>query len=100
MVNTTDKKLVMNVINGNTIGDLLGFETDTWIGKQITLFTTQTEFGGKNVDCIRIRVPSMTGTTKLTGAPPATPPAEQMIPAAVVPAARVQQAPPKDEIPF
>ena len=35
--------------------ELHGKETNNWIGKKITLFPTRDRFGGKQVDCIRIR---------------------------------------------
>jgi len=52
-----EKGLVLNVTNANTIIDLLGFETGNWTGKEITLYPTTTDFGGKMVDCIRVRMP-------------------------------------------
>jgi len=48
--------LVLNKTNTWTIGDLHGPEMDNWPGKDITLFPTQTDFGGKQVPCIRVRI--------------------------------------------
>ena len=52
------KGLVMNRINGNVLVRLYGDDTDDWIGKKIQLIATVTEFGGKTVDCIRLRAPA------------------------------------------
>ena len=49
------KGLVLNKTNGNTIAAIYGFETDGWIGKQIMIYPTETEFGGKMVSCIRVK---------------------------------------------
>ena len=51
----TEKGLVLNKTNANTIADALGAETDNWIGQKITLYSTTTDFEGKRTDCIRIR---------------------------------------------
>jgi hypothetical protein len=52
----TTKKLAANATNCKAIVALYGSaETNDWIGKRITLFATTCEFGGKTVDCIRIR---------------------------------------------
>ncbi len=53
----TNKGLVMNVTNANTIGAAFGRDTDAWKGKQITLYGTTTDFAGKPVDCVRVRPP-------------------------------------------
>ena len=52
----TEKTLITNKTNASTIGDLYGPELDYWIGKSITLFPTQVDFGGKSVPCIRVRI--------------------------------------------
>lgn len=64
----TDKSLVANKTNSMTIGDHHGYNTDGWVGQLITLYPTKTDFGGKMVDCIRIRPPT-TGKTVLQGLP-------------------------------
>lgn len=51
-----EKALVLNVTNAGTISMLMGSEeTNEWIGKQIILFPTTTEFKGKTTPCIRVR---------------------------------------------
>jgi hypothetical protein len=50
------KGLVLNKTNNQTIMDLYGSESDNWIGQKIVLFPTQTDFGGKQVPCIRVKI--------------------------------------------
>jgi hypothetical protein len=47
--------LVLNRTNLKRIVGLHGSETDDWVGKKITLYPSETDFGGKTVDCIRVR---------------------------------------------
>lgn len=49
------KGMVMNKTNAKRIAGLYGKETDNWIGKWITLYPSECEFGDETVDCIRIR---------------------------------------------
>jgi hypothetical protein len=51
------KKLILNKTNSKAIAELYGPNTDAWHGKQITLFATETEFGGETVDCLRVKAP-------------------------------------------
>lgn len=50
------KGLVLNKTNAGTISDVFGSETDTWPGQQIILFPSMTDFKGKIVACVRVRV--------------------------------------------
>ena len=51
-----DKKFAMNVTNVKTMAELYGTHlASKWVGKKITMYPTTTNFGGKTVDCIRIR---------------------------------------------
>lgn len=52
----TEKTLVANKTNLNSIAYAYGKEMDDWIGKQVTLFPTMVEFGGNMVEAIRVRV--------------------------------------------
>lgn len=53
----TDKGLVVNVTNGNSIAKVLGSdETSDWVGQQVYLYPTETSFGGKPVACIRVKL--------------------------------------------
>src|SRR5678816_1953418 len=49
------KRLALNKTNGKTIKRLYGKETNDWVGKWVTLYSTTTEFDGEQRDCIRIR---------------------------------------------
>lgn len=49
------KMLVLNKTNAMKIAELLGPETDAWIGKRVTMYPTRDRMGGKMVDCIRIK---------------------------------------------
>jgi hypothetical protein len=51
-----EKQLVLNGTNWDLIEATLNEEdSDNWGGKSIELFATQTQFGSKMVDCIRVR---------------------------------------------
>ena len=107
-----EKRLALNVTNTNTIADLLGTESNLWVGKQIELYPTQTEFSGRMVACIRINMPASTPATPLMGAAavpqqPAVPPPGHFAsaaPAAAQPGPSPAQAaaagPTDSEIPF
>jgi|SRR6185436_2027150 len=49
------KGFAANKTNCKTIAAMYGTNTKDWIGKKITLYATTTEFGGKQMDCIRVR---------------------------------------------
>jgi hypothetical protein len=71
----TDKGLVLNIVNGDTIEKICGdVETDNWIGKKIVLYATETDYAGKRVACIRVRAPKVQTTMRLP------PPIEEEIP--------------------
>ena len=52
------KALVVNKTNALAIGEVLGEETDKWLGHEVVLFTTKVPFNGRMVDAIRVRVDS------------------------------------------
>lgn len=54
--NETDKELICNKTNANTIGDMYGPTIEGWVGKQIVLIQSQTDFNGRQVACIRVKV--------------------------------------------
>ena len=74
------KGMVLNVTNKNAIVLLYGAETDNWVGKQIELYPSQTDFRGDVVPCIRCRAPGATGALgtvpEQTGAPLGAVPAQ------------------------
>jgi hypothetical protein len=86
----TDKELVLNVTNFDSICDITGkFDTEEWPGEKIELYPDKTRMGGKTVDCVRVRAPEQK-ELKLKKQTRAPKPAE---PAKVDPGFR-------DEIPF
>jgi hypothetical protein len=51
-----DKGLVLNRTNADSIAEITDSEdTDDWQGAVIVLYPDKTKFGGKTVDCIRVR---------------------------------------------
>jgi hypothetical protein len=60
-----EKGLVLNRTNADSIAQICNSEdTDDWAGQTIVLFPDQTKFGGKTVDCVRVRAPQANGNTK------------------------------------
>ncbi len=52
-----ERGLVLNKINKEAIVTNLGSsDTDDWIGKELTLYPTQTEFAGRVVPCLRVKL--------------------------------------------
>jgi len=54
--NGKQKGLILNKTNANTIAGLYGPDTDNWQGQAITLFPTQVDFQGRQVECIRVKI--------------------------------------------
>lgn len=64
------KGLGLCITNARTIAGICGsFEVEKWVGKRITLYPTTTEFGGKTVDCIRIRPEAPKGAAPRSASP-------------------------------
>lgn len=53
-----DKGLALNKTNARMIAEAYGRNSDDWSGKEIIMYPTKTEFQGKLVDCIRVRIPT------------------------------------------
>ena len=53
----SNKGLVLNKTNADVIAYTFGEDTDLWGGRKIVLFATRTQFQGKLVPCVRVRVP-------------------------------------------
>lgn len=52
-----EQGMVLNKTNAGSISTVLkSSDTDDWVGKQITIFPTQVDFGGKQVEAIRVRI--------------------------------------------
>ena len=55
MFEGTERELILNKTNFNTIVDVTGeADTDDWTGATIALYEAKTEYQGKRVPCIRI----------------------------------------------
>lgn len=57
-----DKAFALNKSNGAVIAGMYGNNTKDWIGKRITLYPTQVQFGPNTVDAIRVRPKIPTGS--------------------------------------
>jgi hypothetical protein len=51
-----ERGLTLNKTNYEALYNAFGPETDGWLGKPVTLFATKTEFDGKQVDGVRLRI--------------------------------------------
>ena len=73
----SERTLVCNKTNGSTIGDLHGTNLDGWVGKQITLIPAQTDWAGKQVPCIRVKLaPPLSAERQPLPGNPQRPPAD------------------------
>lgn len=54
-----DKGLVLNKTNSNNISIVYGDDTDNWTGRELILYPAMTDFQGKTVPCIRVRIPTV-----------------------------------------
>ena len=55
---TNDERgLVLNKTNLRALQGAFGDNMETWVGKVIIVFPTQTDFGGKMVGALRVRIP-------------------------------------------
>lgn len=53
-----EKRLTLNITNAKIISKEHGDDTDGWVGKQIKIYPTTTDFGDqKDVPCIRVLAP-------------------------------------------
>ena len=69
---TLDKPMVLNATNKNVLVDELGKVPANWVGTDIGLYTENTQFGGKPVKGLRLRVLGP-AKTKAAPAKPAKP---------------------------
>lgn len=63
-----DKTLLLNKTNSDAISYAYSPDTDNWLGKQIVLYPTMVDFGGKAVEAIRVR-PMLESATPPPGVP-------------------------------
>lgn len=97
---SAEKGLVLNSTNAYTIGEAYGFETDLWTGKSIELYPTTTEYQGKMVDCLRVRIPVVAPVP--AAAPVLVPAAAPVLAPVAAPAVSPAMADvaPSGEVPF
>ena len=50
------KGLVLNKTNAGKLAAGFGDDTDEWLGKEILIYPDTTQFQGRMVDCLRVRV--------------------------------------------
>ena len=67
--NNHKKGLVLNATNRRTLQGALGDDMDLWADAIIIVFPTQTDFGGKMVGALRIRIPPPKQATAGNGQP-------------------------------
>ena len=96
-----EKGLVLNKTNAQKIASFCGKDIQSWSGKQIVLYPTETLFKGDTVDCVRVRQP------KLRQSPPAADfPGDKITSGPISSAKHDEMNPPPDdgfgdsEIPF
>lgn len=63
------KGMTLNVTNIKKIGKLHGPENKNWQGKAIEIYPTETNFGGEEVDCIRVRAAETEAQAPVEDAP-------------------------------
>jgi len=51
----TDRELALNKTNAMIIVSMYGDDSNNWMGKEITMYSTKVDFQGKPVDAIRIQ---------------------------------------------
>jgi hypothetical protein len=71
-----DKQLVMNSTNWDLIAEFCGADSDQWTGKDVVLVPEKTPFGGRMVDCIRVRRPNPPQAAPVPKRPEPEPPVD------------------------
>jgi len=95
----TDKGLVLNATNANTLAEAYGDDTDAWPGKVVTLYTDWTEFGGRRMKGLRVDTTPAAQEAPKT-APVQTPPWDKTISAPEEPVYEDELDAPPDDLPF
>src|SRR5262249_27230221 len=63
------KGLVLNITNNRTLRGTFGDDMEKWAGKIIVVYPTQTDFAGKIVGALRVRIPPPKQATAGNGQP-------------------------------
>jgi hypothetical protein len=53
-----ERGFVLNKTNSFVISEAYGDDTDGWRGRKVTLYPTKVTYAGKEVDGIRVRIPT------------------------------------------
>lgn len=64
-----EKGLVLNKTNTTTIAAGYGDDTDDWGGGEVIIYPSTTDFQGKVVDCIRVKLPPRKPISQRAAAP-------------------------------
>lgn len=75
------KGLVLNKTNAKRIAALHGDDPQRWAGKGIIIYPTQVEFGGEEVDCVRVKKEAPVAAVTQQQEQPQQPTTEQPAPA-------------------
>ena len=104
----TEKGLVLNATNANTLAAAYGDDTNSWAGKVLTLFTEWTEYGGNRMKGLRVScepaahdepAPARAGPVT-TNPVQGTPPWEKTTTQTEEPVYEDELEPPDDSLPF
>jgi hypothetical protein len=74
----TLKPLPLNMVNFDSVADILGEESDDWPGGKIELYPTTTTMNGVVRACVRVRKPDVPAKKKAKPAAPAAAEADDM----------------------
>jgi len=85
---TLDKPMVLNATNKNTLVDALGAKPADWVGAEVGLLAVLTQFAGKPVKGLRLRVLAVRKPADKAVAAPPPKPAPKL--------AAVEEMPPDD----
>ena len=50
--------LALNKTNGSVLAEAFGDEMDNWVGREIEIYPDKTQYEGRLVACLRVRVPA------------------------------------------
>jgi hypothetical protein len=65
--------MILNRTNSDTIVGKYGDDSDRWVGRELVLYVGETDFKGRRVPALRVKVPDDQAAPATTPAPPAQP---------------------------
>jgi hypothetical protein len=93
------KPLGLNKINLRTIAQAFGVDSNSWLGRQLEVHKDMTQFQGKTMPCVRVRIP-MQPPEPMQYAPQPVAAPSQYAPQPVAAPQPVQYAPPQQQPAF